>query len=93
MAGPDGRIGQTGPRGSAQRHHRKPRTAARQLQAKGYSLPARRHRSHSPTCWTVTNGDLFDALKATRAELHGAYALAVMHKDEPHRVVARAGSP
>jgi glucosamine--fructose-6-phosphate aminotransferase (isomerizing) len=40
------------------------------------------------------NGDLFDALKATRAELHGAYALAVMHKDEPHRVVgARAGSP
>ncbi|WP_370680944.1 glutamine--fructose-6-phosphate transaminase (isomerizing) [Comamonas sp. GB3 AK4-5] len=40
------------------------------------------------------NGDLFEALKATRAELHGAYALAVMHKDEPHRVVgARAGSP
>src|SRR5690606_7030887 len=27
-------------------------------------------------------------------QLHGAYALAVFHKDEPHRVVgARAGSP
>ncbi len=28
------------------------------------------------------------------AQLHGAYAIAVIHKDEPHRVVgARAGSP
>jgi glutamine---fructose-6-phosphate transaminase (isomerizing) len=40
------------------------------------------------------SGDLFDAVQATVAELHGAYAIAVMHKDEPHRVVgARAGSP
>lgn len=40
------------------------------------------------------HGDLFDAVKAAVAELHGAYAIAVMHKDEPHRVVgARAGSP
>ena len=40
------------------------------------------------------SGDLFDAVRATVAELHGAYAIAVMHKDEPHRVVgARAGSP
>ena len=40
------------------------------------------------------NGDLFDAVQATVAELHGAYAIAVIHKDEPHRVVgARAGSP
>jgi glucosamine--fructose-6-phosphate aminotransferase (isomerizing) len=40
------------------------------------------------------NGDLFDAVRATVAELRGAYAIAVMHKDEPHRVVgARAGSP
>ncbi len=40
------------------------------------------------------NGDLFDAVRATVVELHGAYAIAVMHKDEPHRVVgARAGSP
>ena len=40
------------------------------------------------------NGDLFDAVRAAVQELHGAYAIAVMHKDEPHRVVgARAGSP
>ncbi len=40
------------------------------------------------------SGDLFDAVQATVAELHGAYAIAVIHKDEPHRVVgARAGSP
>ncbi len=40
------------------------------------------------------NGDLFEAVQATVAELHGAYAIAVIHKDEPHRVVgARAGSP
>ncbi len=39
-------------------------------------------------------GDLFAALQATVAQLHGAYALAVFHRDEPHRVVgARAGSP
>ena len=39
-------------------------------------------------------GDLFEAVQAAVAELHGAYAIAVMHKDEPHRVVgARAGSP
>jgi len=43
---------------------------------------------------SLYNGDLFDALKQTTAQLRGAYALAVFHKDEPHRVVgARAGSP
>ncbi|XDF34659.1 glutamine--fructose-6-phosphate transaminase (isomerizing) [Paracidovorax avenae] len=40
------------------------------------------------------SGDLFQAVRAAVAELHGAYAIAVIHKDEPHRVVgARAGSP
>ncbi len=40
------------------------------------------------------SGDLFAAVQASIAELHGAYAIAAMHKDEPHRVVgARAGSP
>ncbi|MGP1681959.1 MAG: glutamine--fructose-6-phosphate transaminase (isomerizing), partial [Giesbergeria sp.] len=40
------------------------------------------------------SGDLFAAVQASIAELRGAYAIAVMHKDEPHRVVgARAGSP
>jgi glutamine---fructose-6-phosphate transaminase (isomerizing) len=33
-------------------------------------------------------------LQGAVAQLHGAFALAVFHKDEPHRVVgARAGSP
>ncbi|MBU6466141.1 MAG: glutamine--fructose-6-phosphate aminotransferase, partial [Burkholderiales bacterium] len=37
------------------------------------------------------SGDLFAAVQASIAELRGAYAIAVMHKDEPHRVVgARA---
>ncbi len=40
------------------------------------------------------DGDLFEALKATVAQLHGAFAIAAFCKDEPHRVVgARAGSP
>ncbi|WP_341909681.1 glutamine--fructose-6-phosphate transaminase (isomerizing) [Polaromonas sp. YR568] len=40
------------------------------------------------------NGDLFEALKTTVAQLKGAYAIAAFCKDEPHRVVgARAGSP
>ncbi|WP_374522538.1 glutamine--fructose-6-phosphate transaminase (isomerizing) [Hydrogenophaga sp.] len=43
---------------------------------------------------SVYDGDIFVALQAAVAQLHGAYALAVFHKDEPHRVVgARAGSP
>src|SRR5690606_12010009 len=40
------------------------------------------------------SGDLFEAVQASVAALHGAFAIAVMHRDEPHRVVgARAGSP
>jgi len=43
---------------------------------------------------SLYDGDLFDAIKAAVTHLHGAYAIAVFHKDEPHRVVgARAGSP
>ena len=39
-------------------------------------------------------GDLFEAVKTAVRQLHGAYAIAVFHKDEPHRVIgARAGSP
>ncbi|MDP3137502.1 MAG: glutamine--fructose-6-phosphate transaminase (isomerizing), partial [Burkholderiaceae bacterium] len=38
--------------------------------------------------------DLFEAVKAAVGQLHGAYAIAVFCKDEPHRVIgARAGSP
>jgi glucosamine--fructose-6-phosphate aminotransferase (isomerizing) len=43
---------------------------------------------------SLYDGDLFDAVKAAVKQLHGAYAIAVFHKDEPHRVIgARAGSP
>ncbi|RYF13729.1 MAG: glutamine--fructose-6-phosphate transaminase (isomerizing), partial [Comamonadaceae bacterium] len=43
---------------------------------------------------SLYEGDLFDAVKAAVTQLHGAYAIAVFCKDEPHRVVgARAGSP
>jgi glutamine---fructose-6-phosphate transaminase (isomerizing) len=43
---------------------------------------------------SLYDGDIFEALKATIAQLHGAYALAVFHKDEPHRLAgARSGSP
>jgi glucosamine--fructose-6-phosphate aminotransferase (isomerizing) len=43
---------------------------------------------------SLYEGDLFDAVKAAVTKLHGAYAIAVFCKDEPHRVVgARAGSP
>ena len=65
------------------------------LQAKGYVF-----RSQTDTeviahlvdsCY---NGDLLDAVKACVLQLHGAYAIAVMHVDEPMRMVgARAGSP
>ena len=43
---------------------------------------------------SLYDGDLFEAVKAATKQLHGAYAIAVFRKDEPHRVIgARAGSP
>ena len=43
---------------------------------------------------SLYDGDLFEAVKAALPQLHGAYAIAVMSRDEPHRVIgARAGSP
>lgn len=40
------------------------------------------------------DGDLFEAVKASVRQLQGAYAIAVICRDEPHRVIgARAGSP
>ncbi|MBT9505898.1 glutamine--fructose-6-phosphate transaminase (isomerizing) [Rhodoferax sp.] len=65
------------------------------LQAKGYAF-------HSQTDTEVIahlidslyDGDLFEAVKAALPQLHGAYAIAVFCKDEPHRLIgARAGSP
>jgi glucosamine--fructose-6-phosphate aminotransferase (isomerizing) len=43
---------------------------------------------------SLYEGDLFDAVRRAVRELHGAYAIGVFCRDEPHRVVgARAGSP
>jgi glucosamine--fructose-6-phosphate aminotransferase (isomerizing) len=65
------------------------------LKAKGY-----RFTSQTDTeviCHLVDSlydGDLFEAVKSAVTRLHGAYAIAVFCKDEPHRVIgARAGSP
>jgi glucosamine--fructose-6-phosphate aminotransferase (isomerizing) len=66
------------------------------------ALKAKGYRFHSQTDTEVIGhlvdsyyqGDLFEAVKAALPQLHGAYAIAVFCKDEPHRVVgARAGSP
>ncbi len=43
---------------------------------------------------SLYDGELFEAVKAALPQLHGAYAIAVFCKDEPHRIIgARAGSP
>ena len=43
---------------------------------------------------SLYDADLFEAVQAAIPQLHGAYAIAVFCKDEPHRLVgARAGSP
>jgi glutamine---fructose-6-phosphate transaminase (isomerizing) len=65
------------------------------LQAKGYPFVSQTDTEViAHLVDSLYDGDLFEALKAAVAQLHGAYALAVFHKDEPHRVVgARAGSP
>jgi glutamine---fructose-6-phosphate transaminase (isomerizing) len=39
-------------------------------------------------------GDLFEAVKAATLRMRGAYAIAVIHRDEAQRIIgARAGSP
>jgi glutamine---fructose-6-phosphate transaminase (isomerizing) len=43
---------------------------------------------------SLYTGDLLQAVRAALPQLHGAYAIAVMAKDEPHRLIgARQGSP
>lgn len=67
----------------------------KQLQAKGYVFVSQTDTEViAHLLDSLYDGDIFEALKATVTQLHGAYALAVFHKDEPHRVAgARAGSP
>ncbi|MFM0480627.1 glutamine--fructose-6-phosphate transaminase (isomerizing) [Paraburkholderia strydomiana] len=65
------------------------------LRDKGYTFVSQTdteviaHLIHS-----LYRGDLFPAVREAVAQLHGAYAIAVLHKDQPHAVVgARQGSP
>jgi len=65
------------------------------LQAKGYEFLSQTDTEViAHLVDSLYNGDVFEAVKAAVLQLHGAYAIAVFHKDEPHRVIgARAGSP
>jgi len=67
----------------------------RELQARGYLFASQTDTEViAHLVDSLYDGDLFAAVRAAVARLHGAYAIAVMHRDEPHRVVgARAGSP
>jgi glucosamine--fructose-6-phosphate aminotransferase (isomerizing) len=65
------------------------------LRAKGYEFVSQTdteviaHLIHS-----MYRGDLFECVRGAVKQLHGAYAVAVMHKEQPHVVVgARQGSP
>jgi glucosamine--fructose-6-phosphate aminotransferase (isomerizing) len=66
-----------------------------ELQAKGYEFASQTDTEViAHLVDQQYDGDLFDAVKAAVRRLKGAYALAVICRDEPHRVVgARAGSP
>jgi glutamine---fructose-6-phosphate transaminase (isomerizing) len=70
-------------------------TLREMLRGKGYTFVSQTdteviaHLIHS-----LYQGDLFAAVRAAVAQLHGAYAIAVLHNDQPHTVVgARQGSP
>jgi len=65
------------------------------LQAKGYVFVSQTDTEViAHLVDSLYAGDLLKAMQTALPQLHGAYALAVFHKDEPHRVVgARAGSP
>ena len=67
----------------------------RELQARGYVFASQTDTEViAHLVDSLYDGDLFAAVRAATARLHGAYAIAVMHKDEPQRVVgSRAGSP
>ncbi len=65
------------------------------LKAKGYVFSSQ--TDTEVICHLVDSlyaGDIFQAVKAAIAQLHGAYAIAVFHHNEPLRVIgARSGSP
>ena len=65
------------------------------LQARGYVFASQTDTEViAHLIESLYDGDLFEAVKVAVKQLQGAYAIAVFHKDEPHRVIgARAGSP
>ena len=65
------------------------------LQARGYVFSSQTDTEViAHLIESLYDGDLFEAVKSAIAQLHGAYAIAVFCKDEPHRLIgARAGSP
>src|SRR3954471_1050772 len=65
------------------------------LKARGYQFASQTDTEViSHLVDSLYEGDLFEAVKMAVSRLHGAYAIAVFCKDEPHRVIgARAGSP
>jgi glucosamine--fructose-6-phosphate aminotransferase (isomerizing) len=73
-------------------NHEELRTA---LQAKGYSFVSQTDTEvMAHLIDSLYQGDILQAVLQATKELRGAFAIAVMAKDEPHRVIgARAGSP
>jgi len=67
------------------------------LLAKGYKFESETDTetvSHRIHYYLQRSGDLVEAVKATVAELEGAYALAVMSQSDPDKLIlARAGCP
>ena len=65
------------------------------LQSKGYAFQSQTDTEViAHLIDSLYDGDLFHAVRAALPQLHGAYAIAVFCKDEPHRLIgARAGSP
>ncbi len=66
-----------------------------QLQAQGYVFNSQTDTEViAHLIDSLYRDDLRMAVQQAVAQLHGAYAIAVIHHDEPHRVIgARAGSP
>lgn len=67
----------------------------RELQGKGYVFVSQTDTEViAHLIDSLYDGDLFDAVQRALPRLHGAYALAIFCRDEPHRIVgARSGSP
>ena len=65
------------------------------LQAKGYNFVSQTDTEvMAHLIDSLYQGDILQAVLQATKELRGAFAIAVMAKDEPHRVIgARAGSP